>query len=81
MVRLKKKHLVFLGRVAESSFRLAPGLTKMTIAWFYDRRAGQGFYFPELNCIYVPIPKVATVSILRWFGEVLAERYGRESFL
>ncbi|MDX1642066.1 MAG: sulfotransferase family 2 domain-containing protein [Balneolaceae bacterium] len=57
--------------MVESLYDLYPPAFSKLIGHFYDNKVDKSIHIKELNCIYIPIPKVGTKSIKKVFADYL----------
>lgn len=76
----KKNNYKRLIYITKKLHELAPTLTTSVIDQFYKRSSYQSIYIKELNCIYMPIPKVASQSFKKMFANYYSKIHSDQRF-
>lgn len=77
---LRKNNYKRLVNVTKKLHELAPAITTSLVDQLYKRRVHQSIYVKELNCIYIPIPKVATKSFRKIFADYYCNIHSDQRF-
>lgn len=77
---LRKNNYKQLVNITKKLHEFAPALATNIVDQFYKRRVDQSIYIEELNCIYIPVPKVATKSFQKIFADYYCNIHSDQRF-